>query len=386
MAPRVDNGLKGWCYIFVYIWIVLNVLDAFWLASYIHASADPNSSILPNSSLHRSFLLDDFLAGIGGLGLGVVNLCCALIYYWWLLSSPSKLAIFGTVLWVLVNALVILPLWLSLIIFPFFGGPIIVPIAKQVAWNHRCDDYPMYAVLEGRSYHDSRSTPNVAHFFQTATKLQLYTYSISDARDSDVWSFGLRRWDAERDQIPDGLYPTLQQVSYNFVENTLSGNCKNSNGSSASPCLVGTFSPDPYVDFSLALFPNIDLGLHQGSQGVAGQLPIPRESKRGHTAPLPANATQLRAINKEWAFKDSAPSLLLKRYDTDAGRYQETVLQTVIAHPSDCTKLKVCLNGVSGGIPMGAEVIAPLGLIMLRQADHAEQCTCTCKELRGYTT
>lgn len=99
----------------------------------IHASADPNSSILPNSSLHRSFLLDDFLAGIGGLGLGVVNLCCALIYYWWLLSSPSKLAIFGTVLWVLVNALVILPLWLSLIIFPFFGGPIIVPIAKQVS-------------------------------------------------------------------------------------------------------------------------------------------------------------------------------------------------------------------------------------------------------------
>lgn len=222
----------------------------------------------------------------------------------------------------------------------------------------------MYAVLDGRGYSNPRYTPNVVHFFQTGTNLYMYTYAISDSEDSDIWGFNLREWDMDQAQIPQKLYPTLQQISYNFLNTTVSGNCTTpvapgSSSTNITSCLSGTFNPDNYLSFSLT-----------------SKVPL-NTTTTNETSSLPSVTTQLRIIDKEWAFSDDAPSLILKRVDPATNQYQEIVLRTAVTHPSDCTKLKVCINGVSGrdGGAVGAEIMAPLGLIMLRQADYAIECT-----------
>lgn len=222
----------------------------------------------------------------------------------------------------------------------------------------------MYAVLDGRDYNDPRYTPDVAHFFQTGTNLYMFTYDISDSQDSDIWGFHLREWDTVQSQIPLEQYPTLQQLSYNFVNNTLSGNCTTpvapgSNNTNSTACLSGTFNPNNYLSFD-----------------ITSSVPL-NTTTTSNTTSTPSFETQLRIVDKQWAFSDDAPSLILKRVDSSSNNLEEIVLRTAVTHPSDCTKLKVCLNGVSGrvGGAVGAEVMAPLGLIMLRQADYAQECT-----------
>jgi len=76
------------------------------------------------------------------------------------------------------------------------------------------------------------------------------------------------------------------------------------------------------------------------------------------------STTDIRAVDKQWAFDDSAPSVLLK--DGSGGQ----VIRTDVTNKDDCTRLKVCVAQDNG-----AGITVPMGLILIRQMDYAIYCT-----------
>lgn len=93
-------------------------------------------------------------------------------------------------------------------------------------------------------------------------------------------------------------------------------------------------------------------------------------------ASVPRATTLLGIPDNMWD-QHSAPALKLQRRDPETGDLGDLVLRTTVTRPKDCTELKVCIAGPSGrvGGVVSAEVLAPLGLMLMRQADHAKECT-----------
>ena len=67
-----------------------------------------------------------------------------------------------------------------------------------------------------------------------------------------------------------------------------------------------------------------------------------------------------------------APAVRLQELQSD-GQLGQLVLETTVTKPHDSTELKVCVNGPDGRVAptVQPEVLAPLGLILMRQADYA---------------
>ena len=83
----------------------------------------------------------------------------------------------------------------------------------------------MYAILDGKSTTDPSWVVDVAYFFGQGDPNSLYTYEIANPGDADYWTFSLRNWDSPQSSIPLDMYPTLQSVRYDFINNSVSGNC-----------------------------------------------------------------------------------------------------------------------------------------------------------------
>ena len=161
-----------------------------------------------------------------------------------------------------------------------------------------------------------------------------------------------------------GPDPTLQSVEYNFVTNEVSGNCTipssptNFNGNTTTfPCMHGTFDQGQHLYFN-----------------ITSQVPLNNT--------LDANATssftsQLGIQDSPWTFWNQAPSLILHQLDPQTNALGPVVLRTAVSKPHDCTELKVCLSGVDGraGSQVGAEVLAPLGIVLMRVDDYGITCT-----------
>ena len=75
---------------------------------------------------------------------------------------------------------------------------------------------------------------------------------------------------------------------------------------------------------------------------------------------------------------NAPPALILREQDRVSGALSNIVLRTAVVKPHDCTELKVCLAGLhdgrEGSLVM-AEVLAPLGVLLMRQTDYAVECT-----------
>lgn len=220
----------------------------------------------------------------------------------------------------------------------------------------------MYAVLDGKSSKDPRYGVNVVYFYEQGNPDTLYTYEIANPGGADSWTFGLRSWDTSQSSIPLNMYPTLQGVAYNFANKTVSGNCTvpdstNSNNTTTLNCMSGTFDPNNVLSFLLT-----------------SAIPLNNTS---NATSVSSTTSLLRAVDKQWSFDDDAPSLILREIDNSTNISQEIVLRTAVTKRSDCTELKVCLAGTgkASGSVVGAEVMAPLGLIMMSQADYALECT-----------
>ncbi|PSS37037.1 hypothetical protein PHLCEN_2v1076 [Hermanssonia centrifuga] len=221
----------------------------------------------------------------------------------------------------------------------------------------------MYAILDAKSYYDARYVTNVAYFYLNPSQEQVFTYEIANPGDADIWTFSLRDWNTDQGAIPLDAYPTLQQVTYDFVDDSLSGNCTVPTSSAAansttltSPCMTGTFDPGNVLSFN-----------------ITSSVPLNNTLASNTTSAATPSSTSsvLRAQDKGWTFSDDAPSLILRLVDPLHDTLGPIVLRTAVTRPHDSTELKVCLAGVQGGNEVGAQVMAPLGLILMRQADYA---------------
>ncbi|THG96428.1 hypothetical protein EW026_g5406 [Hermanssonia centrifuga] len=345
------------------IWVAVNVADAWWIYFFVQACVDPNPHTAVNRT-HSGFEGYEAMMFIFGFPWGIVNL---VVVYWHYSQVTNSGRINSStctrMLLVLYSIFIFLPVALALVILPFFGGWIVVPVAQQYAWDHRCDSYPMYAILDAKSYYDARYVTNVAYFYLNPSQEQVFTYEIANPGDADIWTFSLRDWNTDQGAIPLDAYPTLQQVTYDFVDDSLSGNCTVPTSSAAansttltSPCMTGTFDPGNVLSFN-----------------ITSSVPLNNTLASNTTSAATPSSTSsvLRAQDKGWTFSDDAPSLILRLVNPLHDTLGLIVLRTAVTRPHDSTELKVCLAGVQGGNEVGAQVMAPLGLILMRQADYA---------------
>ncbi|KAH8106305.1 hypothetical protein BXZ70DRAFT_431020 [Cristinia sonorae] len=351
------------------VWFVFILGQAVWLYFYVKASVDPN----PRTAVNRTkaaFTGFEIMMFIWGFFLSCINLTMVWTIIFWVAMDP----LFNGPDWRNVSPrrkafkwsfaiFIAFPICACLLVLPGFGGWILVPLAQSWAWDHRCDSYPMYAVLDARSFKDPSYIPNVAKFYQTDTNQLLFTYDVNEGTDSDLWMFAVRQFNTPSGLIPVDQYPTLQSIQYDFINTALTGNCTvpispGSSNTTTMACMTGTYNPDKWLSFnvtSIVPLNNTDL-----------------------STPVPSSTTLLRTVDKEWVFGDNnAPALILRTVNPVTDQLtDQTVLRTAVTKRGDCTALKVCLSGTARlGSIVGAEVLAPLGLILIRQVDHARICT-----------
>lgn len=152
---------------------------------------------------------------------------------------------------------------------------------------------------------------------------------------TNLLSFGIRSIDSQdlAHNPSASMYPSISNITYDFVDNSVSANCTSPLSNTTSACIMGAFNLNDYISFNLT-----DL--------------------RSNTT------TSLHAVNKIWVSHEEAPSALLK--DNDGAE----VIRTDVTKNGDCTQLKVCAaqdNGVG--------ITIPIGLILARQMEYAMSCT-----------
>jgi hypothetical protein len=200
-------------------------------------------------------------------------------------------------------------------------------------------------VLDGLSYNAPKSQLPLASFFfwENGVRNKYYEYSLSkDDIASNLWHFNLHRVEPH---APVAVYPTVWNVSYQLVNNTVSANCAMGPeipASATAECMHGTFDPGRRLAFSLS------------------------------DTRIPTNmTTKLRAIEDDWLFYKGAPRFILREVPLNhPNELGDIMVQTVVTRPGRCRSLKVCLAR-----EVGLEMITPLGLALLKQNDYAHKCT-----------
>ncbi|EKM52610.1 uncharacterized protein PHACADRAFT_126580 [Phanerochaete carnosa HHB-10118-sp] len=306
---------------------------------------------------------------IFGFFLSCFNGIWAYGYLCWACGDGWRRSGSGNLLVTLFSLFIAAPVLAFSVIMPFFGGWIVVPIMQKYAWDHYCDSFPAFAILDARSYNDPSYTVNVAYFFMNqpsaGSPTQLFTYEIANTDGGDNWRFSLRSWDTAQSSIPLDFYPTLQAVHYNFYQLTIDGNCTLSANASAAgntvdntatvPCMTGTFDPSAHLHFN-----------------ITSAVPLNSTLVSSYPAAVPNATSNLTIRDSNWDFGKYAPALALQELQPD-GQLGHLILKTTVTAPHDSTELKVCVAGPEGrqGAAVQPEVFAPLGLVLMRQADYA---------------
>lgn len=108
------------------------VVSSYGSSHSVRACVDPNPRNAVNRK-HSGFQGYEAVMFLFGFVWGIVNLGVAWMYYAWLFGSGSSRGRVLTTLNILANVFIVLPFWAVLIIMPFFGGWITVPIAQRVS-------------------------------------------------------------------------------------------------------------------------------------------------------------------------------------------------------------------------------------------------------------
>jgi len=305
-------------------WLLINGADAVWIYFYIYASIHPNPRI-PVNITHSGWTGYIVMMFLFGWVWGCVNLAV----FWGYFSSSFA---FDSGRQGMFSLFVVAPIATVLILGPFISPFIALPLAQRTAWIHGCDGYPIQIVIDAKAYNGPSYQPNIASYFQGYTPL--YSYDIFQS-SADQWSFNIRTINspdlAQNHSAP--LYPSISNITYDFIYNTVSANCTFPSSNTTSTCVTGSFNPNNYLSFNLT-----DLRSN--------------------------STTYLHAVDKEWAFGDDAPSVILK----DSNGVE--VIRTDVTKKGDCTQLKLCAAQDSG-----AGITVPVGLILMRQMDYSVYCT-----------
>ncbi len=216
----------------------------------------------------------------------------------------------------------------------------------------------MYAIFRGRSYKDSASTAIAAYFYSVETSTRLFTYEVQNM-DQNTTTFSLHTWDMNQSDIPVEIYPTLQYIKYDLVDSAVNGNCISPISSSnpnttATPCMTGTFYPNAFPPFNLT-----------------SSVPLNNTYNSA-----PSTRSLLNARKGEW-FYDDEPTVILRLVDAVLNDLDDIVLRTALQNPIACTEMKVCVAGIDGrkGSKVGAEVMVPLGLLLMKHAEYVVECS-----------
>jgi len=223
-------------------------------------------------------------------------------------------------------------------------------IAPQEAWDHRCDQFSVEVILDGRPYYDSiKENPSVASFYfgQPGRRTEYYQYvMIQDDNDATgtIWNLRLSNVTIPPDLDPV-YHPLAQELSYRYDNYSIAATCTTNTSSSAItiPCMEGSFN----------------------GGGKALDLTI-------NDTRTPGTVTKLRALDKGvWAPDpaDDAPSVLLREVQPDGSLGSIDVLRTAVTMKGKCTRLKVCLA------ESGIDLLAAVGLILRAQDKYAYVCT-----------
>lgn len=220
----------------------------------------------------------------------------------------------------------------------------------------------MYAILDANAPTDPAFMLTSAYFYAAGGRNPLFAFELEpDANDNTIFNFQIRKWYTHQPDIPLLMYPTLQVVSYDFSNETFTANCTlptspTDPSGTSQECATGLFDVGDWVPFNITS--NIPL-----NTTFAG-------------APVPSVSSMMRTYDKHWWYSDAAPSMILEQIDDD-NNLVRTVLRTATTKPSDCTELKVCLAGTGGypGSVVGAEVMAPLGVLLMAQAVSGSVCS-----------
>lgn len=217
----------------------------------------------------------------------------------------------------------------------------------------------MYAVLDGRADYDSNTTVDVARFFMRGGGHPLFSFALTNEDGEGLKSFVLHHWGTPQSDIPLMSYPTLQSVRYDLLNNAVIGNCTvpSSSGQTRTfPCVSGTFTGGDILSFNLT-----------------SSVPL----NNTDSASTPTSTSFLRARETPWAFGNySTPNLVLQGVEPHSDTVHGPVLRTTITKANECTQLKVCVSraGARDDGVVGAEVIVPMGLALMRQAEWAKFC------------
>ncbi|GJE98892.1 hypothetical protein PsYK624_151290 [Phanerochaete sordida] len=341
------------------------VADGWWIYYYVQSNVDP----IPSHVVGKSAEAINAFAGmmfIFGFFWSLVHafvgrayreadpddVCCA--------DRDTVLGVLGRILaWSVI---------LFLIIMPFFGGWIVERSVHSHVWSHRCDSFPAFVILDANPPKNTTAV-NVAQFFinqpSSSKPTQLFTYEIASTDNGSNWRFSLQSWQTPQESIPLPFYPTLQSIHYDLGNQTMNGNCTLSTVANAThdavgnttvvPCMSGTFDSGAHLFFN-----------------ITSAVPLNNTLSTSYPAATP-NVTALLAIpGNGWAFKGHQPALQLQE-EQPSGSLGNIVLRTATTKLSDKTQLKVCVAGPLDrqGATVQPEVLGPIGLILLSQANYA---------------
>ena len=236
-----------------------------------------------------------------------------------------------------------------MIIMPTWGALIIGPPIQTRVYNHMCDHSGAQVVLDGRSFKEPPFVASAAKFYSSGSSRQLFSFELEqNSLASAVFRF--RTFNTDASSLPSELVPALRSISYDFDRRRLTGTCDGMEGS----CLDGTFDPDRLA---------MDL-----TSNITGSIVHSRSQSQ----------------YDRWVWDQDLPSLILRAVGDD-GTLGNKVLETAVWKVKDCTSLKVCINGGGNG-PVGPEVLAPLGIMLSKQASHSYVCTTPKKKSSSTTT
>jgi len=252
---------------------------------------------------------------------------------------PNRRSHALSVSWYLVHIIVVFPIAAVICLGPFFSPYIGVKIAQRNAWNHRCDPYPVEVILEGRSYSSPANVmPRASfYFWQNGLRTKYYEYTLD--QEDNVWHFRFSQIEPGI-TVPTQVFPSVQDISYQLANQTLSGSCATDLPPNAlTPCMEGSFEEEGYLSFTI-------------------------NNTLIHTV------TDLRAVDKFWVPSnpvDDAPGFILKEVEADNSLGQ-IMLRTAVTKPGQCGFLKLCAE-------TDVNLLAAVGLTLLRQNEYATVCT-----------
>lgn len=130
--------------------------------------------------------------------------------------------------------------------------------------------------------------------------------------------------------------PLVREVSFDISTGAVNGKCTTTTaGDNLTPCLAGRYTNDPFLSFFL------------------------NDTRTG-------TLSDLRAVDKQWRFKDDAPSFIL-RYNHGGG---EIAMLTNVKRANHCNILKLCLERGDG-----VDIVTPLGIVLDEMDKYGPKCT-----------